>query len=378
MMMMWKILILMLLLPLAAMKAQSVGTQQRDEAAVSSRPAMSLVPATRVSRTTAGDTIEVSERELQEALQEIARAVQLNELQQMVAEMAAQQQLPAPATERRYEERFDRLERLLAGMAGRMGYSPAATERRNLIVMPDGSTAVPYPVYPVQGDDPALIRQIELLQEQIALLEQQISGERKGDEGGEAAADNTALRLQAMRTEMQRLQQERTARSELLAVENRRADSLLQAFLAEQPLTAEGSAPARQRSAAAEASLTRPSAENIKDAERLRGTLIALYQRQLFFTVASSDLTGESVSALEEVAALLQHQPELNVLLTGYASPEGNRDYNLRLSRRRAVTAASYLRRKGIVNDRIHVNPEGVDETSDMRTYGRRVDIGVF
>ena len=100
--MMWKILILMLLLPLAAMKAQSVGTQQRDEAAVSSRPAMSLVPATRVSRTTAGDTIEVSERELQEALQEIARAVQLNELQQMVAEMAAQQQLPAPATERRY------------------------------------------------------------------------------------------------------------------------------------------------------------------------------------------------------------------------------------------------------------------------------------
>lgn len=375
---MWKILILMLLLPLAAMKAQSVGTQQRDEAAVSSRPAMSLVPATRVSRTTAGDTIEVSERELNEALQEIARAVQLNELQRMVAEMAAQQQLPAPATERRYEERFDRLERLLAGMAGRMGYSPAATERRNLIVMPDGSTAVPYPVYPVQGDDPALIRQIELLQEQIALLEQQISGERKGDEGGEAAADNTALRLQAMRTEMQRLQQERTARSELLAVENRRADSLLQAFLAEQPLTAEGSAPARQRSAAAEASLTRPSAENIKDAERLRGTLIALYQRQLFFTVASSDLTGESVSALEEVAALLQHQPELNVLLTGYASPEGNRDYNLRLSRRRAVTAASYLRRKGIVNDRIHVNPEGVDETSDMRTYGRRVDIGVF
>lgn len=375
---MWKILILMLLLPLAAMKAQSVGTQQRDEAAVSSRPAMSLVPATRVSRTTAGDTIEVSERELNEALREIARAVQLNELQRMVAEMAAQQQLPAPATERRYEERFDRLERLLAGMAGRMGYSPAATERRNLIVMPDGSTAVPYPVYPVQGDDPALIRQIELLQEQIALLEQQISGERKGDEGGEAAADNTALRLQAMRTEMQRLQQERTARSELLAVENRRADSLLQAFLAEQPLTAEGSAPARQRSAAAEASLTRPSAENIKDAERLRGTLIALYQRQLFFTVASSDLTGESVSALEEVAALLQHQPELNVLLTGYASPEGNRDYNLRLSRRRAVTAASYLRRKGIVNDRIHVNPEGVDETSDMRTYGRRVDIGVF
>lgn len=375
---MWKILILMLLLSLAAIKAQSVGTQQRDEAAVSSRPAMSLVPATRVSRTTAGDTIEVSERELNEALREIARAVQLNELQRMVAEMAAQQQLPAPATERRYEERFDRLERLLAGMAGRMGYSPAATERRNLIVMPDGSTAVPYPVYPVQGDDPALIRQIELLQEQIALLEQQISGERKGDEGGEAAADNTALRLQAMRTEMQRLQQERTARSELLAVENRRADSLLQAFLAEQPLTAEGSAPARQRSAAAEASLTRPSAENIKDAERLRGTLIALYQRQLFFTVASSDLTGESVSALEEVAALLQHQPELNVLLTGYASPEGNRDYNLRLSRRRAVTAASYLRRKGIVNDRIHVNPEGVDETSDMRTYGRRVDIGVF
>lgn len=366
---------LMLLLPFTGVQAQRAAVLSQDETANTSQPAMKLLPATSVNHTTVGDTIEVSEQELQEALQEIARAVQLNELQRMVAEMAAQQQLTTPANDRRYEERFDRLERLLFGMAGRLGYTPSTMERQNLIVMPDGSTVIPYPVYPETGDDPALIRQINLLQEQIALLEKQISGGTEGEEIEGVASDNIAQRLQSMRTEMQRLQQERLTKSELMAVENHRADSIFRSFLAEQSLSVVVE-PADDVSKTD--SELQESAKYIVDAENLRGTLISLYRRQLFFSVASYDLTSESKITLEEVAVLLQKHPELNVLLTGYASPEGNRNYNHQLSRRRAENAASSLRQRGIDNDRIHVNPEGVDETSDMRTYGRRVDVRVF
>lgn len=366
---------LMLLLPFTGVQAQRAAVLSQDETANTSQPAMKLLPATSVNHTTVGDTIEVSEQELQEALQEIARAVQLNELQRMVAEMAAQQQLTTPANDRRYEERFDRLERLLFGMAGRLGYTPSTMERQNLIVMPDGSTVIPYPVYPETGDDPALIRQINLLQEQIALLEKQISGGTEGEEIEGVASDNIAQRLQSMRTEMQRLQQERLTKSELMAVENHRADSIFRSFLAEQSLSVVVE-PADDVSKTD--SELQESAKYIVDAKNLRGTLISLYRRQLFFSVASYDLTSESKITLEEVAVLLQKHPELNVLLTGYASPEGNRNYNHQLSRRRAENAASSLRQRGIDNDRIHVNPEGVDETSDMRTYGRRVDVRVF
>lgn len=349
---------LLMLLPFAGLRSQQDVRMTQDEIG-----------------TPAGDSIEVSERELQAALQEIARAVQLNELQRMVAEMAAKRQLGAPAAERRYEERFDRLERLLYGMAGRLGYTPNATERRNLIVMPDGSSAVPYPVYPAVAAQPAedtlLQRQMELLQQQIVLLEQQIADASEGGSPETAATEHNALRLQSLRDEMQRLQQERAEKSRILAVENQRADSLFRAFLAEEQVAA-SSEPA--------AGGTTPaglSEETKSDGKGLSEMLAALYQRQLFFAVASSKLSSEAVGALEEVAALLKHQAALKVSLTGYASPEGNRDYNRRLSKQRAEAAAAFLREQGIATDRIRVVPEGVDSRSEMKSYGRRVDVSV-
>lgn len=77
------------------------------------------------------------------------------------------------------------------------------------------------------------------------------------------------------------------------------------------------------------------------------------------------------------MAALLKHQPALKVSLTGYASPEGNRDYNRRLSKQRAAAAALFLQEKGISSHRIRMIPEGVDRQSEMKSYGRRVDVRV-
>lgn len=368
--------LLLLLISSAGMLAQSVRRLPQNEAVGLSDSAIPLVSSAQVDTTTTGDTIEVSERALQEALQEIARAVQLNELQQMVAEMVAQQQqLTAPAVDQRYEERFDRLERLLYGLAGRLGYAPSSTERRNLIVMQDGSTAVPYPVYPAVTPQPteetALLRQMELLQEQIILLEQRSGEESDGVVAGTGgtAGEKSAQRLQSLRAEMQRLQQERADRIEMMAVKNNRADSLLTAFMTDPPVAAgtSGGDLAHDSSSAERA-----------DGEQLLKTLAAHYRRQLFFAVDSRKLNVEAEHALEEVAALLRDHPTVRVSLTGYASPEGDRDYNRRLARQRAEAAAAYLEGRAIAADRLRVSSEGVDDVTDMRSYGRRVDVRVF
>ncbi len=305
--------LLMLLFPFFRVQAQRAGTQPGDSAAASPMPAMRLTQATPVKDSRVGDSIEVSERELQEALQEIARAVQLNELQRMVAEMAAQ---------------------------------PA--------------------------EDPLLLRQMELLQQQIVLLEQQIADASEGGSPETTATEHNALRLQSLRDEMQRLQQERAEQSRILAVENQRADSLFRAFLAEEQVAASG------EPAAGGATPTVLSEETKSDEEGFSDMMAALYQRQLFFPVASDKLSAEAEGALEEVAALLKNQPTLRVSLTGYASPEGERDYNWSLSKQRAEAAAAFLQGKGITSDRIRVISEGVDEQSEMKSYGRRVDVRVF
>ena len=193
-----------------------------------------------------------------------------------------------------------------------------------------------------------MTRQIDLLQKQLTLLE-----ERIGDNEG-MGVDSTLVRLQSLRAEVEKLQKDREERSRLLAVENARADSLFAAFRKEE---------------LGESALAPMLSQEQRD------RFAALYRRQLFFPVGSHNLSKEAVGALQEVLEVLKSEPEMKVSLTGYASPEGNREYNRALSEKRAEAAASWLQRNGIAAHRIMVVPEGVDDQSDMRTYGRRVDV---
>lgn len=301
----------------------------------------------------ASDTIEVSERELEKALLEIARAVRMEEEQQMVGS----------SPNWRNEERMDRIERMLYGLAGTLGYLPSGESGRNLIVLPRGGSSA-YPLsqgFASQQDyDPQLLRQIDLLQQQLALLENRtLEG---AEEMETAGVDSTLLRLQSLRAEVEQIQKDRAEQSHLMAVENRRADSLFRAFEREDLGGAKSAGDL----------LAKQESERL-----LRERLASLYQRQLFFPVASDKLSSEAVSALGEVAAVLKNEPGMNVLLTGYASPEGKGEYNRALARRRAEAAAAKLRQMGIASSRIRLVSEGVDELSDMKTYGRRVDVGL-
>lgn len=99
------------------------------------------------------------------------------------------------------------------------------------------------------------------------------------------------------------------------------------------------------------------------------------YKRQVFFEKSSTQLTKEAIKTLTDVTAILKDNPKLKVKLVGYASPEGNTAYNNRLSYNRANAVKNRLIANGIESDRIYTEKAGVDQFSDLKTYGRRVNI---
>lgn len=63
----------------------------------------------------------------------------------------------------------------------------------------------------------------------------------------------------------------------------------------------------------------------------------------LYFELNSSDLTKESISALNELAAYLNVHPELKLQINAHADCRGSAAYNLSLSQKRAAACKDYL-----------------------------------
>ncbi|MCQ2075578.1 MAG: OmpA family protein [Bacteroidaceae bacterium] len=61
----------------------------------------------------------------------------------------------------------------------------------------------------------------------------------------------------------------------------------------------------------------------------------------VWFDFDSAELTEEAKANLDKIAT------DKDLTITGYASPEGRKDYNLKLSERRAQAVADYLKSKG-------------------------------
>ena len=107
---------------------------------------------------------------------------------------------------------------------------------------------------------------------------------------------------------------------------------------------------------------------------------IALYG--ILFDTAKADLKPESSPALVEIAALLAADPRLFVLIVGHTDNQGNFDYNLDLSRKRADAVVKALVATHKV-DAKRLRPAGAgmiaptapNEAEDGRARNRRVEI---
>jgi peptidoglycan-associated lipoprotein len=101
------------------------------------------------------------------------------------------------------------------------------------------------------------------------------------------------------------------------------------------------------------------------------------------FRFDKSEIAKEDKAALDELAVYLKENPDLNAKIEGYADVRGPSDYNIALSKRRAIAIASYLQQKGIEANRIETHSFGaknladLGQTNEAHARNRRAEIYV-
>ena len=81
--------------------------------------------------------------------------------------------------------------------------------------------------------------------------------------------------------------------------------------------------------------------------------------------------------AIDQIVTMLRNNPELSILLEGYASNVGSAEYNNQLSMKRSESVARLLQKQGIPLQRILTAFRGIDDSVD-KEKARRVDISVI
>lgn len=97
--------------------------------------------------------------------------------------------------------------------------------------------------------------------------------------------------------------------------------------------------------------------------------------RQVFFPVSSAQLSYEAKTTLLFVAKLLKSNREMKVELTGFASKEGNKTFNIKLAMKRINSVRQFLCFHGVHTQQISTIAYGIDKYADMPSYARRVEL---
>jgi len=85
---------------------------------------------------------------------------------------------------------------------------------------------------------------------------------------------------------------------------------------------------------------------------------------KIFFDFDSYALTPASKDALEGNALWLQDQPQVHIVIEGYADERGSDTYNLALGENRSRVARDYLVNLGVAPDRIDVISYGEEKAA--------------
>ena len=114
-----------------------------------------------------------------------------------------------------------------------------------------------------------------------------------------------------------------------------------------------------------------------------RGCPVITDLGSIYFGFDKATLTAEAKKTLDDIAAELKRSPDTRVMISGYVSDKTiSVEYNLKLSKRRAIAATDYLVKQGV--DRKHIEPVGAGvshvgaETREGRHLNRRVDVKII
>ena len=97
----------------------------------------------------------------------------------------------------------------------------------------------------------------------------------------------------------------------------------------------------------------------------------------IYFANNSYNPLPHDTVAIDQIVTMLRENPELSILLEGYASNVGASEYNNQLSMRRSESVARLLQKQGIALQRILTAFRGIDDSVEIEK-ARRVDISVI
>ena len=102
------------------------------------------------------------------------------------------------------------------------------------------------------------------------------------------------------------------------------------------------------------------------------GQTINILESVVAFRFNQSDVESSQMPSLEHVANYLKNNPEADITVNGYASPEGTEEYNMQLSQRRADAVKAILVDKyGIAASRINAVGHGVGDIFSEPAWNR-------
>lgn len=94
--------------------------------------------------------------------------------------------------------------------------------------------------------------------------------------------------------------------------------------------------------------------------------------RYVFFRNGSATITADQQPNIEMIAAYLNNHPDSKVVVKGYASKDGNYDFNIKLAQRRADAVKTALMKKyKIPASRIIAEGQGIGEMFSEQSWNR-------
>jgi outer membrane protein OmpA-like peptidoglycan-associated protein len=120
------------------------------------------------------------------------------------------------------------------------------------------------------------------------------------------------------------------------------------------------------------------------EVERVGEGIKVTFDNAILFDFDSAALRTNAQENLREFASSMQDFEGTEVLIVGHTDSKGSEEYNLRLSERRASSAAEYLIEQGLRPSRITTmgkgesEPVATNETAEGRQQNRRVEVAIF
>ena len=79
------------------------------------------------------------------------------------------------------------------------------------------------------------------------------------------------------------------------------------------------------------------------------------YQNVIFFSNNKDSLTPEDKKHLDSIAAWLKENPDVRIIIEGYADERGTNEYNLALSERRSNSVRKSMIASGVVPGQVTI-----------------------